>query len=321
MDSRRDFRYRGVFTKVPGDPSQWRRWEAMGRMWVREYCRQNGGRQPAEMICRDGEKIFPRFFQLLAPGGTLIFNGSLDGVHYTFMGKRGFLPFHEVLKKANLCRGESVLVYYGSTRREKVDAVGMDAIESVLNHGGIPVIATMTDEQQQFVTKRWKGLIAGAVSLETLKDTWEGFDWPSAMPYLPDPQRRFQECQEVLNLFQQRTVTPFRKAIFDRIGMEEHPGKGLDMVLERAQQDTLGISLNLVRPSTGRVVYGEEMAGRRYSFYAPQVWMNKRRIIMPTAAIAGEPPQERNRKGKKENASLIMEAEQLVRKLEAVGSA
>jgi acrylyl-CoA reductase (NADPH)/3-hydroxypropionyl-CoA dehydratase/3-hydroxypropionyl-CoA synthetase len=29
------------------------------------------------------------------------------------------------------------------------------------------------------------------------------------------------------------------------------------------------------------------MQGRRYTFYAPQVWMRQRRIIMPTATIAG----------------------------------
>jgi acrylyl-CoA reductase (NADPH)/3-hydroxypropionyl-CoA dehydratase/3-hydroxypropionyl-CoA synthetase len=43
----------------------------------------------------------------------------------------------------------------------------------------------------------------------------------------------------------------------------------------------------LVKPYTGRVVYAEEMAGRRYSFYAPQVWMRQRRIDMPTAHIWG----------------------------------
>jgi acrylyl-CoA reductase (NADPH)/3-hydroxypropionyl-CoA dehydratase/3-hydroxypropionyl-CoA synthetase len=34
-------------------------------------------------------------------------------------------------------------------------------------------------------------------------------------------------------------------------------------------------------------VYCESMQGRRYTFYAPQVWMRQRRIIMPTATIAG----------------------------------
>jgi acrylyl-CoA reductase (NADPH)/3-hydroxypropionyl-CoA dehydratase/3-hydroxypropionyl-CoA synthetase len=59
------------------------------------------------------------------------------------------------------------------------------------------------------------------------------------------------------------------------------------VVLERAGHDALGVSTSLVQPFTGRVVYVEEMAGRRYSFYAPQVWTRQRRILMPTARILG----------------------------------
>jgi acrylyl-CoA reductase (NADPH)/3-hydroxypropionyl-CoA dehydratase/3-hydroxypropionyl-CoA synthetase len=43
----------------------------------------------------------------------------------------------------------------------------------------------------------------------------------------------------------------------------------------------------LVRPFTGRIVYFEELAGRRFSFFAPQIWMRQRRIYMPTANIWG----------------------------------
>jgi acrylyl-CoA reductase (NADPH)/3-hydroxypropionyl-CoA dehydratase/3-hydroxypropionyl-CoA synthetase len=42
-----------------------------------------------------------------------------------------------------------------------------------------------------------------------------------------------------------------------------------------------------VQPFSGRVVYAEEMRGRRYSFYAPQVWMRQRRILLPTCSILG----------------------------------
>jgi acrylyl-CoA reductase (NADPH)/3-hydroxypropionyl-CoA dehydratase/3-hydroxypropionyl-CoA synthetase len=58
-------------------------------------------------------------------------------------------------------------------------------------------------------------------------------------------------------------------------------------VLERAGHDALGVSTSLVRPFTGRVVYSEDMDGRRYSFYAPQVWTRQRRILMPTARVLG----------------------------------
>jgi acrylyl-CoA reductase (NADPH)/3-hydroxypropionyl-CoA dehydratase/3-hydroxypropionyl-CoA synthetase len=43
----------------------------------------------------------------------------------------------------------------------------------------------------------------------------------------------------------------------------------------------------LVKPFTGKVVFVEDMGGRRYSFYAPQVWMRQRRIYLPTANIWG----------------------------------
>jgi hypothetical protein len=60
-----------------------------------------------------------------------------------------------------------------------------------------------------------------------------------------------------------------------------------DIVLERAGQDTLGVTTALVKPFTGRVVYCEDMAGQRYNFYAPQVWTRQRRIVMPMAEIRG----------------------------------
>lgn len=43
----------------------------------------------------------------------------------------------------------------------------------------------------------------------------------------------------------------------------------------------------LCSPHQGTVVYAEDMADRRYSFYAPQVWMRQRRILMPTSSILG----------------------------------
>ena len=60
-----------------------------------------------------------------------------------------------------------------------------------------------------------------------------------------------------------------------------------DIVVERAHRDSLAVSTMLVKPGTGRVVYAGEMGGRRYSFYAPQVWMRQRRILMPSAEIIG----------------------------------
>jgi acrylyl-CoA reductase (NADPH)/3-hydroxypropionyl-CoA dehydratase/3-hydroxypropionyl-CoA synthetase len=42
-----------------------------------------------------------------------------------------------------------------------------------------------------------------------------------------------------------------------------------------------------VKPNVGKVVYSEELSGNRFTFYAPQVWMRQRRILMPSAEIRG----------------------------------
>jgi acrylyl-CoA reductase (NADPH)/3-hydroxypropionyl-CoA dehydratase/3-hydroxypropionyl-CoA synthetase len=67
----------------------------------------------------------------------------------------------------------------------------------------------------------------------------------------------------------------------------DNPRGAPDLVIERAGHDALGVSTSLVKPFTGRVVYFESLAHRRYTFYAPQVWTRQRRILMPTASILG----------------------------------
>ena len=60
-----------------------------------------------------------------------------------------------------------------------------------------------------------------------------------------------------------------------------------DVVFERRGRDSLALATALVKPNIGKVVYSEDLAGRRFSFYAPQVWMRQRRILMPSAEIRG----------------------------------
>ena len=59
------------------------------------------------------------------------------------------------------------------------------------------------------------------------------------------------------------------------------------MIVERAGQDTLGVSTFLARPFTGVVVYLEATSDDRLSFYAPNVWMHQKRVLFPTFAILG----------------------------------
>jgi enoyl-CoA hydratase/carnithine racemase len=71
------------------------------------------------------------------------------------------------------------------------------------------------------------------------------------------------------------------------LAVADNPRGNPDLVIERAGQDTLGVSTFLARPFTGRVVYLEVTRDQRLSFYAPNVWMHEKRILFPTFAILG----------------------------------
>src|SRR2546430_17236941 len=143
--------------------------------------------------------------------------------------------------------------------------------------GARVVAATRTDAQAAHL-KSVRGL-AGAVSLETLGRA-RGFVWPEAMPdYDTDAEgyRRYQDA----------TLKPFGLAVGRLLATTDNPRGYPDVIVERAGQDTLGTSTFLARPFTGAVVYLEPSAGRRFTFYAPNVWMHGKRVLFPTFAILG----------------------------------
>ena len=113
------------------------------------------------------------------------------------------------------------------------------------------------------------------------------FEWPAALPAMPDARRETEAFKEAVRRYQDLTMKPFGGAIGRYLRSGDNPRGYPDLVIERAGHDALAASTSLVKPFTGRVVYCEELAGRRYTFYAPQVWMRQRRILMPTATIAG----------------------------------
>ncbi|MFC4078293.1 hypothetical protein [Salinithrix halophila] len=285
MMERNSLRYRGIYTKVPGDPSRWRHWERMGHVLKEDTRLKNGGRLPERLICTEGEREFPRMFQLLEEGGTIGFRGSMSGFHMTFLGKGAALRPERMLERADFRRGEKVLVYYG-IGTDRVDRAGLEIMEAIARAGGMMVAAVRTEEQRLYLEERYRGLLAGVASLEGIaEEKGDAFDWPQAMPWLPDPDRSWKECEELLTLYEKRTVKPFAQAVTRFLPEED---AAFDLVYERAHQDALGVSTSLVRPITGRVVYGEAMEGRRYSFYAPQIWMGGRRVLMPAAIIDGK---------------------------------
>ncbi len=276
------------FTKVPEDPAQWAAWEAAGEPLLATFRAQNAGHLADYAVSHAGERSFPRSFQLLAPGGTLTFYGASSGYHFTFMGKSGVAAPSDMLQRVGLRAGQSVLVYYGISE-DIVDETGIEIIEAVREAHARVVVATQTDAQKEFVASLGFGdAVRGLVSIEDLRRRYGAdFVWPTTMPAFPDPKADTEAFKEAVRLFNEINFKPFAAAVGRLLAAPDNPRGYPDMIFERAGQDTLGISTTLVKPYTGRVVYAEDMSGRRYSFYAPQVWMRQRRIDMPTASIWG----------------------------------
>jgi acrylyl-CoA reductase (NADPH)/3-hydroxypropionyl-CoA dehydratase/3-hydroxypropionyl-CoA synthetase len=286
---RTDPRFAGLFTRVPESASEWASWDAAGGVLIDEYRRQNGGRLADYVVSHAGETAFPRGFQMLERGGILTFFGASSGYHFTFMGKTGSISPVDVLRRAGLTAGEAVLVFYGAASGAALDPVGLECIETAREHGARTVVCTMTDGQREFVKSVGFGeSVRGVFSVQEVKRRdGDAFVWPETMPSLPDPKKETAQFKEAVRWYQEVVFKPLATQVGAFLRGPANPRGVPDVVIERAWQDTLCLSSMLVKPFTGRVVYCEEMAGRRYSFYAPQVWMRQRRIYMPTANIFG----------------------------------
>ncbi|MBL4868630.1 MAG: acetyl-CoA synthetase, partial [Pseudomonadales bacterium] len=127
--------------------------------------------------------------------------------------------------------------------------------------------------------------ILGGVSLEELHRRYPNFDWPTTMPALPDPES--DAFKEVIRNINENTLKPVGNAVGKLLRSADNPRGQPDIIIERAHRDSLFASTMLVKPNTGIVLYVGEMSRRRYSFYAPQVWMRQRKILMPSASIIG----------------------------------
>jgi acrylyl-CoA reductase (NADPH)/3-hydroxypropionyl-CoA dehydratase/3-hydroxypropionyl-CoA synthetase len=193
-----------------------------------------------------------------------------------------------MLERAGLRGGESVLLYYGPQTRELADEKGLEMIEAARLFKVNIVIVTTTDGQREFLQSLGlEDAVEGIVSIEGLKRRQSDFDWPDTMPRLPDAKEDIESFKLGVRSYQQNTLKPFGTAIGKLLRSPGNPRGVPDLVIERAGQDTLGVSTSLVKPFGGRVVYAEDMSGKRYTFYAPQVWTRQRRIYMPTAEIFG----------------------------------
>ena len=286
---RKDARFADLYTTVPEDAAAAREWEAAGAPLVAEYERLNGGKRADYVVSHAGETAFPRSFQLLADGGTLAFYGASSGYHFSFMGKPGAAPPEGMLARAALRGGEAVLIYYGPRSAELVDETGLEMIEAARRLNARIVVAATTDGQRELLQSLGlEDAIEGIVSLEGIaRREGANFDWPDTMPRLPDAKIDIEAFKAAVRDYQDRVIKPFGSAVGRILRSPDNPRGSPDLILERAAQDTLGISTSLVKPFTGRVVFAEDLSGHRFTFYAPQVWTRQRRILMPTASILG----------------------------------
>ncbi len=287
--NRKDPRWSDIFTPVPDDPAAWPAWERAGEAFVREAEQLAGG--PLDyVVSHAGETAFSRSFQLLGENGVLTFYGASSGYRFSFMGKPGTSRPADMFARAGLRAGNSLLVVYGPGAEDGiVDPVAVEAIEVGCTLGAQVAVLTDTVPQREFVSSLGFGTrMTGVVSIEELKRRFgDEFDPPGPFAPLPDPFTESPAFKEAVRRFSDRTLKPVGSAIapllrntLDRRGLP-------DVVFERSGRDGLALATSLVKPNVGKVVYAEDLAGCRLSFYAPQVWMRQRRILMPSAEIRG----------------------------------
>jgi len=287
--NRKDPRWAGIFGPVPEDPGQWADWEAAGREFVADVHQRAGGAMDY-VVSHAGEQAFGRSFQLLGDGGVLTFFGASSGYRFSFVGKAGTAPTSTMLARARLRGGAALLVIYGPGAEDGiVDPVAIEAIEVGCAMNARVAVLTDTISQREFVTSLGFGRqFRGVVSLEEIqRRLGSDFDPPGPFAKLPDPFTESSAFKEAVRRFSDQTLKPVGSALapllrsnLDRRGLP-------DVVFERQGRDGLALSTALVKANTGAVVYAEDIGGRRFSFYAPQVWMRQRRILMPTAEIRG----------------------------------
>lgn len=261
----------GVFTPVPlaaAERAEWRRHGEDFRARVDST---------DVVVSSVGRDLFARMVDLLGPGGRLVFYGATSGYTLTFLGKAGAAAPAEMLRRADLRPREGVLVYWGTEDGGDDDPVAAEATGAALAAGARVVVACRRDSQVARI--KAAHAVQGVVSLETLARAGR-FSWPAAMP-------DYDVDLDGYRAYQDATLKPFGLAVGRLLATADNPRGNPDLVVERAGQDTLGISTFLARPFTGRVVFVEATEGRRFSFYAPNVWMHEKRVLFPAFAVLG----------------------------------
>ncbi|MFC6734147.1 zinc-binding dehydrogenase [Haladaptatus sp. DYSN1] len=271
---------------VPNDPDEWDDWEQAGEPLLSEFREKNDGELADYAVSHAGAEAFSRSYQLLAEGGRLTFYGASTGYEMAFMGKGGATTPKSVFERAGLSAGDGALVWYGTPDHVEgdQDAVGAQAIEAALDRNARVAVLTETDSQAEHVGATYD--VAGVASIETIRAESDGFEFVRSLPELPAPSEP-DALAATVGEYMGKMFKPLGIALGGILKTPNNPRGNPDVVFERAGQNTLAVSTMLSAPYQGSVVFAEEMADSRYSFYAPQVWMRQRRIYMPTTEIFG----------------------------------
>ena len=276
---------KGVFAMVPFDAPGQAEWRAAGEGFAATVREANEGAPIDVVVSSVGRDLFGRMVELLGPGGRLVFYGATSGYTLSFLGKGGTIGAREMLARADLRPQEGVLVYWGASGDSRTSAlegggaddIGDEAIQAALRTGARVVAVTGTDAEAARLQTRFP--LRGVVSRETLARS-PGFRWPDTMP-------DYDLDADGYRAYQDATLKPVGQAAGRLLATADNPRGYPDLIVERAGQDTLGVSAFIARPHGGRIVYLEGGEGRRFSFYAPNVWMHQKRILFPGFAILG----------------------------------
>ena len=154
----------------------------------------------------------------------------------------------EKIAQPKLNGGEAVLVYYGPRSTDLLDEAGLEMIEAARQFNARTVVATTTDGQREFLQSLGlEDAIAGIVSLESIRRReGDNFDWPDTMPRLPDAKSDIESFKAAVRDYQDRVMKPFGSAVGRILRSPDNPRGAPDLIIERANQDTLGISTSLV---------------------------------------------------------------------------
>ena len=195
-----------------------------------------------------GRDLFGRMIELLRPGRPARVLRGHQRLHAGRSWARGDRAARaRCWPRAELRPHEGVLVYWRPSVAPAhglgggADAVGDEAIQAALRAGARVVAVTGTDAEAARLQARFP--LRGAVSLETLARS-PSFCWPDTMPDYDldaDGYRAYQEA----------TLKPFGQAVGRLLATADNPRGYPDLIVERAGQDTLGVSAFIARPSRG----------------------------------------------------------------------